>query len=174
MTTNNNNIAEPRYKLAQAEALRIWQTLGESKIPVDLNTILDCMVIQILETDLPPEIGAKSDGVTQTDKNGNCTIMYKKDVSSERKRFTIAHELGHIALEHLSFDGSSSQCSRNSQEKEANAFAGALLVPSKDLKTFMKKGDKSFKEIITRYRVSKDVASIAITDNRLLNKVCID
>ncbi|MCC7432612.1 ImmA/IrrE family metallo-endopeptidase [Candidatus Peregrinibacteria bacterium] len=172
MKTSDNDIAEPRYKLAQSEAGRIWGTLAGSKVPVQLNDIVKAMDVNVKEENIPQ--GIRSDGATTMDNSGKCTIRYRKDISVERQRFTVAHELGHIVLEHVSFDGSSSQCSGGSQEKEANAFAGALLVPLKDLKTFMKNKDKTIEDIVSRYWVSKDVASIAVTGNKLLNKIRID
>lgn len=173
MTTKaENDIAEPRYKLAQSEGLSTWENHADKKIPVDLNEIIEAMGVRLIE--FHPPAGFHSDGATSIDATGFCTIMYRKDVSEERQRFTLAHELGHIILEHISFDGSTSQYSGGSQEKEANAFAGALLVPSKDIKAFMKNGDKNLEDIIRRYQVSKEVASIAINANKLLNKVRID
>ena len=94
-------------------------------------------------------------------------------MSTERKRFTVAHEIGHIVLEHITFNGQSSQYSSHSQEKEADCFAGNLLVPIDDLKSYMKNKDKTIEEIMNRYWVSKSVAGIAIKSNRLLNKLYV-
>jgi Zn-dependent peptidase ImmA (M78 family) len=172
MKINDHDTVEPRYKSAQSEAERVWKTLAESKIPVRLNDIVKAMDIVVRGEDIPQSM--RSDGATIMDNSGKCTIRYRKDTSVERQRFTVAHELGHIVLEHISFDGSSSQCSGSSQEKEANSFAGALLVPIKDLKAFMKNNDKTFEDVISRYQVSKDVASIAISGNKLLSKLKIE
>lgn len=172
MKTNDFDSAEPRYKLAQSEAVRVWKNLAGGKVPVQLNDIVKTMDVVVREENIPSEI--KSDGATTMDSSGKCIIRYRKDISVERKRFTVAHELGHIVLEHISFDGSSSQCSGGSQEKEANSFASALLIPIADLKVFMKDKNKTFDDVIARYWVSKDAASVAITSNKLLNKLKID
>ena len=68
-------------------------------------------------------------------------IGYNKNHSENRKRFTIAHEFGHFQL-HLQSDqkffiDNNSKFFRNEksssgelkQEREANAFAAALLMP---------------------------------------------
>lgn len=68
-------------------------------------------------------------------------IGYNKNHSDNRKRFTIAHEFGHFQL-HLQSDqkffiDNNSKFFRNEksssgelkQEREANAFAAALLMP---------------------------------------------
>ncbi len=165
------DISEPKYKLAKSEADKIWHTLAGEKVPVMLNDIVKAMGIIAKGEDIPKHI--KSDGVTQLDRAGKCIIRFRRDISEERKRFTVAHELGHIILGHVSFDGTSSQCSGNAQEKEANSFAGALLVPAKDLKIFMNNNDKTIDDVIKRYWISKEVATIAIMNNGLLNRIKI-
>jgi Zn-dependent peptidase ImmA (M78 family) len=159
------NITEPRYKFAQSKANEIWEKFVDKNIPVKLNDIVKGMDIAVKEDDL------SMDGVARMDKSGIAFILYKKAMSDERKRFTVAHELGHIILEHITFGGDSSQLSSKSQEQEANQFAGSLLIPLKDLKTFMKNEDKTLDDIVKRYWVSRDAAGIAVKSNRLLNKL---
>lgn len=162
-----NDITEPRYKFAQAKANEIWEKFVDKNIPVKLNDIVKGINITVKEADL------QMDGVARMDKNGIAFILYKRAMSDERKRFTVAHELGHIILEHITFGGDSSQLSSKSQEQEANQFAGSLLIPLKDLKAFMKNGDKTLDDITKRYWVSRDAAGIAVKSNRLLNKLKI-
>lgn len=56
-------------------------------------------------------------------KNGKAfyLVLYHGSQKSPRRSFTLAHEVGHILLEHPS-DGAL-------QEREANAFAAELLMP---------------------------------------------
>lgn len=56
MKTSDNDTAEPRYKLAQSEAERVWKTLAESKIPVRLNDIVKAMAVIVKEEDIPQAI----------------------------------------------------------------------------------------------------------------------
>jgi len=70
------------------------------------------------------------------EKDGKTTIYVNKHDSNNRKRFSIAHELGHYFLHH--FDGDDTLVvelrtndgnNRDPQkEKEANCFAAALLM----------------------------------------------
>lgn len=166
MTTND--VAEPRYNLAKAKAREVWETIGESKIPIKINDIVKALGIPVCEKDL--EIS----GSASLHSDGIFYISYKKNMSEERKRFTVAHEIGHILLEHITFSGASSQNSSNSQEKEADCFAGSLLIPIDDLKKYMKNKDKRIEDIMNRYWVSKSTAGIAIKSNRLLNKLYVD
>ena len=166
MTTDD--MAEPRYIFASAKAKEVWTTLGEGKIPIKINDIVKALGLPVSEKEL--EIS----GSASLHENGIFYISYKKNMSVERKRFTLAHEIGHIVLEHITFSGQSSQKSSNSQEKEADCFAGNLLIPIDDLKKYMKNKDKTIEEIMSRYWVSKSVAGIAIKSNRLLNKLYVD
>ena len=66
------------------------------------------------------------DGVSLITSKGNPLIIINRNMSADRKRFTIAHELGHILL-HECVDTFVPDC--RDKEKEANAFAGELLYP---------------------------------------------
>lgn len=65
------------------------------------------------------------------------TIAYNEDMMEERKRFTICHEIGHIALGHFSMI-KAVMFSRNSRrsreervfENEADLFARNMLAPA--------------------------------------------
>ena len=58
-------------------------------------------------------------------------VFYRTDSAPARRRFTLAHELGHIALGHIGLDSPPQMCVEDATaEAEANCFAGELLVPS--------------------------------------------
>lgn len=160
-----SDIVKPRYTLARTEAKKMWKDTAESKIPVILKDIVKQLDIVIRPAKLT------IDGITRMDQSGVCMMMYNSAQPVCRQRFTVAHELGHIALEHISPLESSQQISSLSREKEANAFAGSLLVPSEDLKKFTQNNDKTLQEVAQRYWISKDVATIAIDQNHLLNRI---
>jgi Zn-dependent peptidase ImmA (M78 family) len=58
-------------------------------------------------------------------------IMVNKDVPYTRKRFTVAHELGHLLLHHtpVNFLRNQGPIYDPAREAEANAFASELLMP---------------------------------------------
>lgn len=57
-------------------------------------------------------------------------IVIKKQVSDTQQTFTLMHELGHLLLHKASsIDDESDLNSHEGKEREANAFAGLLLVP---------------------------------------------
>ena len=58
-------------------------------------------------------------------------IVVKKQAAEARQTFTLFHELAHLLLHHESFiDASTDLYARTGKEKEANEFAGRLLVPT--------------------------------------------
>lgn len=79
-----------------------------------------------------------------------------------RRRFTIAHEIGHLLLGHDCVKDDSTH-----NETEANIFAGELLVPTafikKDFPRLM-----DLKELSKLYRVSDQTLTIKLMDARLV------
>lgn len=159
------NEIEANIKHAKGEANRMRSEITGDVFPVRLNDIVQHYSIPVKEADL------EIDGCARMDSEGTCFILYKNSVSRARQRFTVAHELGHIRLEHISFNGDTSQHSSKAQEQEANAFAAELLVPSADLRQFLKNRDRTLEDVTERYWVSRNVAIRAIDQNRLLPKL---
>jgi len=57
-------------------------------------------------------------------------IVVRKSYSDAQQTFTLMHELGHLLIHRISsIDDERDFQSRDGQEREANAFAGQLLVP---------------------------------------------
>jgi Zn-dependent peptidase ImmA (M78 family)/transcriptional regulator with XRE-family HTH domain len=73
----------------------------------------------------------KFDGTTLICKSGQKIIVVNSDIPNDRKRFTIAHELGHCIM-HIPF--SSDLDPYSDIEKEANLFAAEFLMPALEIK----------------------------------------
>ena len=71
------------------------------------------------------------DGVSFFTDKGFPVIIINREYSNDRKRFTLAHELGHIVM-HLP-EGIAIPDYRN-VEKEANLFAAEFLMPEAEIK----------------------------------------
>lgn len=112
------------------------ELIDEVGIPVDkIATQLGIALV-------PYDFGEDVSGVLLRD-GLNAQIGYAVQNSIKRQRFTIAHELGHYVLDHRRqgvfvdtvekymtlFRDSNSSTGENVQEREANAFAAALLMP---------------------------------------------
>jgi Zn-dependent peptidase ImmA (M78 family)/transcriptional regulator with XRE-family HTH domain len=101
-----------------ARAIRLHWALGIDPIP-SLSELMEERGIKVLSVDL-----TDIDGLTAKvrRKNGEPipVIVIMKNIWAERKRFTLAHELGHMLMDiRPSAD----------PEKAANRFAGAFLMP---------------------------------------------
>lgn len=90
----------------------------------------------------------------QISRKGNSFLIeIKKDLNKRRKRFTLAHELGHLFL-HMGYkdeqrwnsaetyvDGAFRRTSGDFsvEEQEANEFAGSFLMPENEFRKIVKK-----------------------------------
>ena len=110
----------------------------------NLDKVLSYLKLEAYEVDIEkvfenqPELirGREISGFLLRDSSEN-TIFVEKNQSVYRKRFTIAHEIGHYVLEHLqsdtlniAFRDDLSATGIDFEERAANAFAAELLMPS--------------------------------------------
>jgi Zn-dependent peptidase ImmA (M78 family) len=116
----------------------------------------------------------------------DAVIGVNKNHPLTRKRFTVAHELGHYLLhryEGFHFDGvenglqlrfrdEKSQEGTDVDEREANLFAAELLMPADFIRSDVQKlgtvdllGDtKKLEEMAKRYKVSSQALTIRLTN----------
>ncbi len=99
---------------------KVWK-LGCNPIP-DLIDTLEERGIKVFQSNISHN--AKFDGLAAK-VNDSPVIVVGKDWPGDRQRFTLAHELGHMALH-------SRLSSELDEEKAAHRFAGAFLVPAKE------------------------------------------
>lgn len=116
--------------------------------PVNLQSICDKLNIYFQED----KLNKGEEGCSF--KNGNkYGILVNSDIqNTERKKFTIAHEIGHIQLHHLK-DIKKISCysedienykTNKSKETEANKFASELILPSAEIIKLIKKNNIDF------------------------------
>ena len=131
--------------------------------PVDVYEIAENNGLDIIETIFPPEQDDISGFVTTTDGKGKLYVNLNEHPN--RRRFTVAHELGHWRLHKeelknnpersILFRIAIGQLNKDPIEKEANIFAANLLVPMELLKK-AKKG-KTHQELAELFGVSTEV-----------------
>ena len=117
-------------------------TKAGSEMPVPVVSVAKNLGIVISEIDMPTlEVGGskKPSGIL-TQVSDIWTILLNKEDAHTRKRFTIAHEIGHFLLHKTdtlfivdSFVSGETfyrtEASDLDMEKEANFFAASLLMP---------------------------------------------
>lgn len=93
----------------------------------DIITLLESNGVIVYEL----EANEKIDGLSFVTEKGMAVIVINKDMSNDRKRFTLAHELGHLIMH---ADSCSLISSHRSKENEANEFASEFLMPEEAIK----------------------------------------
>lgn len=114
----------PVHALAEADraahSLRDNWGLGIDPIP-NLLELLEERGIKVLVVDLAENIDGLTARVRRAGKGSAPVIVINRRHAGERQRFTLAHELGHMAI----------QVDRDiDEEKAAYRFAGAFLMPA--------------------------------------------
>jgi Zn-dependent peptidase ImmA (M78 family) len=138
--------------------------------PVIINTLLPTVrkTFNIIVAAAPNgTFSGKADAMTQR-RNDTVFIVYDNQKAEVRKRFSVAHELGHIYLGHLHGSSSLDLNSENFDEIEANIFAANLLMPKLLLSSDIKSG-LSPEALAKRYGVSIDALWYQLTDAGLIN-----
>lgn len=81
-------------------------------------------------------------------------IEYNDRHPTVRKRFSVAHEIGHLVLGHSVRNDIFSYSSKDPVEVEANIFAAELLMPYKWLKEDLKQPGAKIDKLAYKYWVS--------------------
>ena len=104
-------------------------------------------------------------------------IVVKKRAADAQQVFTLMHELGHLLLHrHSSIDDDEDMHARGGREREANAFAGNLLIPDDFLSAISDRERPDevmlYDDWLSEYRkswgVSSEVILRRLMDNRRL------
>jgi Zn-dependent peptidase ImmA (M78 family) len=125
--------------VARRKAEALISKLGVVSPPVNVAVVAKSLGIKVVETSLGDDVS----GMLIT-KGGTITICVEESHPEVRRRFSIAHEIGHHALghqfepgEHVHVDRGALVSMRNRlsaegtdhREIEANQFAACLLMP---------------------------------------------
>ena len=118
-------------------AAQVLKKLNIGKAPIPIKKIIRQLDIKLNSFDLGDDVS----GVLVIEENSP-RIGYNPSESNVRQRFTLAHELGHFVLHcnkkqnglfvdstKVMFRRQGSTPSELRQERQANAFAAAILMP---------------------------------------------
>ncbi len=117
-------VADLRDAEDAARSVREDWGLGNDPIP-KLAELLEERGIKVLSLDLD-DIDGLAAKVRRKDRDAARVIVIKKSSWSERKRFNLAHELGHMVI---------APAAGVDEEKAAHRFAGAFLMPADVLRS---------------------------------------
>lgn len=152
-------------------AEQLWRDAG-GQIPVDVYALAKAHGIVVMEDDLQDNIS----GVLFAESNP-IIIGVNSHHHYNRKRFSIAHELGHyfrhLAVSQLFIDvflrDERSAKGIDPQEMDANAFAAALLMPKEAIFKYLHEyptdphDEVDIRRMAARFRVSPQAMIIRLT-----------
>ncbi|MCA9458150.1 MAG: ImmA/IrrE family metallo-endopeptidase [Nitrospira sp.] len=139
---------------AAIEAERLLEDLGLTDLPVKPEEVCQAMTSSSypITFEVQPMATSAFHGISMGNARDGATILVNANIANpHRKRFTAAHEIGHVHLhiqtdlqsqfECTSQDISAGENSNNAYEKEANAFASSLLMPSSAVSPLVHRND---------------------------------
>lgn len=156
----------PKFANAN-ELLRAYaaEANGAIRVPIDVDAIAEFLKIRV-EEDIALELDDTVGQIGFRDNHAVVSINPLQNSYEPRRRFTLAHELGHFCLHadriKLGFKDSKKTMSRSlsywdAKESEANTFAAQLLMPKELL---IKHGQ----EIISTYKQKNGVTSMPLKE----------
>lgn len=168
MTNKNNTIEQ--------EADNMRSAAKATTIPVNVKKIIASNGLVLMSTDL-------DDSLSGAFLSNEKVVVVNKNHSLFRKRFTIAHELGHFQLHKNEadkefIDGIFKREKKEDQqtltvERDANQFAAALLMPINEITREFQKLDLTSGDFINdlsqKFKVSRESMNF-----RLINLGLID
>ncbi|HSR88793.1 MAG TPA: ImmA/IrrE family metallo-endopeptidase [Candidatus Udaeobacter sp.] len=146
-------------QIIQAKVRKILTHFKVTEAPVPVEQIAEKMNIQI---SYAPSV--EYSGILIR-KNGGALMGINTEESPARRRFTIAHELGHFFLESttavsIDYRDNNNRPDKTIFEKRADDFAANLLMPKQLLLNDFRKLDGSYEdrliELSEQYQVSRE------------------
>lgn len=127
------------YKKARNLSWEILLKADITSLPVDLNKVLKAIDVKAIlycdaffDADSPKLRG--SDGFVTKIGGKKAIYLNEQKGTTQRRRFTLAHELGHIVLDHpinpIIYRNSEIDDGQKPEEVQANIFARDLLMPA--------------------------------------------
>ena len=169
--------------LARNAAEKLIDRLDVREAPVEVDKIANALGLKVFTEDLGKEIS----GVLVS-RDGTASIAVRKSDPPVRRRFTIAHEIGHFYLRHhvqrnelVHADKDSQVIYRSAKaseglelmEVQANQFAASLLMPARLVREHVDQrpkplGDIDVSELARKFNVSEQAMTIRLTTLGLL------
>lgn len=148
---------------------------GQRRPPVDLVSITAALGAEIRHFALEEDVS----GILYRQDDRKIIVVNEKQLAT-RQRFTIAHEIGHLALHRgmpvhvdhsfrINLRDPDSARGTDIEEIEANAFAANLLMPAAWLRTELRSGLVDFDDSVeiaslaARYEVSQQAMLFRLT-----------
>ena len=143
----------------------------------DIKKLVERLNLKLEEKELGKDVSGL---FVMSDELGIISVNKKENKNKARQRFTIAHEIGHFILHSklksifidktpkVMFRNSESSSGELYQEREANAFAAALLMPKDLINNELEKLESDFdnptKKLAAKFNVSEQAMSFRLAN----------
>jgi len=161
-------------------AVNLLKELGIVEPPVDVFEIARKLGIKVEMAELGPDCS----GMLVRGETG-AVIGVHYAHHPNRQRFSVAHEIGHYRLHEggtyvdrgtttLRFRSSNSNSGSDVEEREANQFAAAVLMPASWVRRELEKysfdlgDDQALRELCSSFQVSTQAMMYRLTNLRIL------
>ena len=161
--------SKPNIQLARKLARSLLQQAGVIIPPIWLNDIVKHLKKTYDLSIYSWALGDKIDGI-QVTQGEQSVIAYNDSKHPHRKRFTVAHEIGHLVMGHTQAKYDLDPESKDPREIEANQFAAELLMPLSLLNGEIKNGNKNIKNLAKKYYVSEEAMWRRLMECKLISK----
>ena len=136
------------------QAVRLLQSAGVSREPISLRDVVSALNLEVVQTTGEPFL---SEGALQPVGDGHAIVV--RGASNERRRrFTIAHEIGHFVLHPARLAperGGAVNEALRLQEREADQFAAELLMPEDLVRAAVLEHGGDVSRLADRFDVSR-------------------
>jgi len=148
-------------------ARRLYQHIGLIAPPVDLAPVLEAVDISVQPVDLAGSAVGYAVRVSE-----HPLILVERSLSFARKRWTVAHELGHCLM-----PGHMGQLARKGHstkmDREADRFAAELLMPRLLMKKWWercrrRRREEAIEQMAWDFQVSRQAMEIRLEELRLI------
>ena len=167
------------YKKARNLSWEILLKADITSLPVDLNKVLKAIDVKAIlysdaffDADSPKLRG--SDGFVTKIGGKKAIYLNEQKGTTQRRRFTLAHELGHIVLDHpinpIIYRNSEIDDGQKPEEVQANIFARDLLMPAGVLAALHVTTVDEIIRICNVSRISAQIRLERLTELYKLNK----
>lgn len=170
-------------QLARAAAEKLVDRLGIRVAPVDVEQVASALHLRIVLEDLGDEVSG-----LLVSRGRSAGIAVKRGDAPVRRRFTIAHEIGHFVLGHhlrrkelvhadqhhdVIYRSQRASQGLDPLEVQANQFAASLLMPARLVREQLEGLRKPMQEadvtaLAREFKVSEQAMTIRLTTLSLL------
>jgi len=164
---NDSVTLGPRKTGAKNLAKKLIKDAKITEIPISLQKIIEYLQLSYDLSVRRVDFGVEVSGLLVKSKSVDeeyYAIGFNQNHPWCRRRFTIAHEIGHLLFNHVCKSGSEADADN---ERECDIFAGELLIPTAFIKKDFAK-TPNVPELSKLYRVSAEALSIKLGDAHLL------